>query len=129
MRKVPRSLAFAGVLLLLVISLSGCTVGRFAWVYPQSHFAPPNSNIVPLGRVQAEDSIVWVFFPVMQDADLQETVHQMAIKQKGGDILIDYVGITEIVLYPVPYINIYVTTYKVDGTAAKIVEIGKKELR
>lgn len=128
MRKVPRSLAFAGVLLLLVISVSGCTIGSNAWLNPQSHFDYPNSNIVPIGRAQAEASGEMGLFPTTMDADLMEQVINDAIKQKGGDMLIDYTLTTIIKMYPIVFLNFYQTTYKVDGTVAKM-EVGKKTLR
>lgn len=128
MRKVPRNLAFAGVLLLLVVSLSGCTVASSAWLWPQSHFDYPNSNIVPIGRVQAEVSGGMSLYPSPMDADIMEQVINDALKQKGGDILVDYTLTTIVKLYPFVIISLYETTYRVDGTAAKM-EIGKKTLR
>ena len=128
MRKIPRGLAFAGALLLLVVSLSGCTVASSAWLWPQSHFDYPNSNVVPIGRVQAEVSGGMSLYPSAMDADLMEQVIQDALKQKGGDILLDYTLTTIIKMYPIVFLNLYETTYRVDGTAAKM-EIGKKMLR
>lgn len=123
-----RSIALAGVLILTLFGLEGCTVGQFAWLYPQSHFDYPNSNITPIGKVHGEASTVSVFFPVMMDADLQEEAYKNALQQKGGDMIIDFLATTEVVMYPIAFINIFKTTYKVDGTAAKM-EIGKQILR
>ncbi|MGH9993016.1 MAG: hypothetical protein ACREAZ_10320 [Nitrososphaera sp.] len=77
-----------------------------------------------MGRVQAEASTVNFLFPVVTDADLREEVIQKALKQKGGDILIDYLLKAEIS----SFLFFYTTTYKVDGTAAKMV-VGKQTLQ
>ena len=128
MRKVPQSLVFAGVLLLLVISVSGCTVGSGVSLYPQSHFDYPNSNIIPIGQVQAEVSGAVGLHPTIMDADLMEEVIMKALQQKGGDLLIDYNLSIRIKMYPLLIFNLYETVYRVNGTAAKM-EVGKQILR
>lgn len=117
-------LVLAGFLLL---SLEACSMGSFVMFFPQSHFSYPNSNVTPIGPATGESSTVSLFIPVFWDADMQEEALAKAIKQKGGDMLIDYVGTTEITMFPLMFINIYMTTYKVEGTVAKM-ELGKQIL-
>lgn len=128
MSTIGRSKTVTGLLLALALSVTGCTVGRITTPIANSHFDYPNSNITPLGRVTGESSLLWVFFPVMQDADLQEEAYQKALAQKGGDMLLDAVSITKITMIPIPYIPLYYTSYEIEGTAAKM-EIGKQTLR
>ena len=121
--KIMRSTTFIGILLCLALAMFGCTIGTGATLQPQSHFAFPNSNVIPLGKVHGKATTV-SFFPSPMDADLQEQAVQNALRQKGGDILIDYTYSYKIVSWIIP---IYTTTIKVDGTACKI-EIGEQEL-
>lgn len=121
---LARWLNVVGILVLSLTFVTGCTVGSAISLRPQSHFDYPNSNVTPLGRVQAEGSTVNFLFPVVTDADLREEVIQKALKQKGGDILIDYLLKAEIS----SFLFFYTTTYKVEGTAAKMV-VGKKTLQ
>lgn len=124
--QLKKKLGLLGVLAVLVSCAAGCTAGSGFSLRPQSHFDYPNSNVVPLGRVQAEVSKTSLFFPQVLDADLQEEVIHKALKQKGGDILLDYVLKTEITMVPLVFLNFFTTTYKVDGTAARM-KIGKRE--
>ena len=110
-----------------IVLLSGCTVGSGVALKPQSHFSYPNSNVTPLGRVTGEASTSGLV-PVTYDADLEEEAIQIALKEKGGDILIDYLATTTITMFPLLLLNIYTTTVRVDGTAAKMT-IGQQRLR
>lgn len=111
----------------LSVLLAGCTVGSGVALKPQSHFSYPNSNVTPLGRVTGEASTSGLL-PVTYDADLEEEAIQIALKEKGGDILIDYVATTTITAFPLLIITVYTTTVRVDGTAAKMT-IGQQQLR
>lgn len=128
MRRVTPIVVIAMVSVILLGSTFGCTAGRFTMPFPNSHFDYPNSNITPLGRVTGESSTVSLFFPVMQDADIQEEAYTSALAQKRGDLLIDGLATTKITLYPLMFINVFVTTYKVEGIAAKM-DLGKQILR
>lgn len=123
---LPRSLSLS-LLISIVLTWSGCTVGSSAWLYPQSHFDYPNSNVVPLGRVQGEATGSVGLIPTSMDADLMEEAIQKALQQKGGDLLVDYTGTTIIKMYPLVFLNLYQTTFMVEGTAAKM-EVGKQIL-
>lgn len=111
----------------LSVLLAGCTVGSGVALKPQSHFSYPNSNVTPLGRVTGEASTSGLL-PVTYDADLEEEAIQTALKEKGGDILIDYIATTTITAFPLLIITVYTTTVRVDGTAAKMT-IGRQQLR
>lgn len=127
MRATVRSIVVAGVGVALAIATVGCTIGSATWVSPQSHFDYPNSNVIPIGRVQGEASGPVSLFPSPMDADVMEEAIQNALKQKGGDILLNYSGTFTVTLYPILF-NFYKTTYTVEGTAAKM-EIGKQMLK
>jgi hypothetical protein len=114
--------------MVLAIFNVGCSVGSGFRLISQSHFDYPNSNVTPLGRVQAEGSTTNLFYPTVEDLDLMEEVIQAALKQKGGDVLLDYLWTFKITMVPLLIVNVFTTTYKVDGTAAKM-EIGKKPIR
>ena len=109
----------------LAAGFAGCTVGSSAWLYPQSHFDYPNSNVIPLGAARGEASTTTIFIPVQMDGDLKQEAIQNALQAKGGDILVDFVQTTKVV--QVPFLPIYTATITVEGTAAKM-EIGKQIL-
>lgn len=109
-------------------ALAGCTVGSSVALKPQSHFSYPNSNVTPIGRVRGEATTQSIFAPNFMDADVELEAIQAALKEKGGDVLIDYVLSTKTTMIPLFILNVFVTTYTVEGTAAKMV-IGKRELR
>jgi hypothetical protein len=110
--------------------ITGCVAGTAAFLKPQSHFDFPNSNVIPLGKVQGEASKTDFIIANPFDADVQEEAIQNALKQKGGDLLIDYVTYYKVTFIPfIPIVNwFYFTTIKVDGTACKM-EIGEKTLK
>ena len=105
---------------------SGCTMAGGAWVKPQSHFDFPNSNIIPLGKVTGKASSTTCLMPGFMDVDLEERAVNEALKQKGGDVLIDYTYSfkSTVPLIPIVFFN----DAEVDGTACKM-EIGKQELK
>ena len=113
-----------GVLLVLTSFMVGCshTIGDFI---PNSHFAYPNSNVEPLGQVTAEVSKTRFLITKAVDKDFIEEVMNAALKEKGGDVLLNYKMTTTTTAYP---FFITTTTLRLDGTAAKMT-IGRKELR
>jgi len=111
--------------LLITLALSGCSfkVGDFV---PNSKFAFPNSNVEPIGNVSAEVSKMGFFNAVSVDKVLIDEVMNKALKEKGGDLLINYkmeTTVTSFVILP-----IYQTTLKVEGTACKMT-VGRQELK
>ncbi|MBM3301667.1 MAG: hypothetical protein FJY85_17175 [Deltaproteobacteria bacterium] len=127
MGKVVRSVAFAGACLFLSLSTVGCTIATGVWPVPQSHFAYPNSNVIPLGEGKGEASDTSFGLPsIGMDPDLMQQAVQAAIQTKGGNLLVDYDLYFEI--STIPGLPIYTTTWRVEGTVAKM-EIGKQILK
>lgn len=110
----------------IVLSAVGCTQTFFTGFDPQSHFDYPNSNVIPIGKTVGEASITGVFVPPFRTAELEEEAINNALKQKGGDILINYMVFEKRTI--IPLLPIYPLTVRVEGTAAKM-EIGTQILR
>lgn|SRR3990167_3201858 len=117
---------FAGVLFSMAGALVGCTVGSGAYQRPQSHFDFPNSNVIPLGQAHGEATTSAFGRLSIMDADLQEQAILNALKEKGGDLLINVTYTYKLTAFPI--IPIYTTTITADGTACKM-EIGKQILK
>lgn len=114
-----------GVSVLVVLLLSiGCTQHYLVGFIPQSHFDYPNSNVIPIGRVVGEASVTKIFMPPFPTAELEEEAVQNALKQKGGDVLINYAKFQDMTTI-LGFIS--TLTIRVEGTAAKM-EIGKQKL-
>lgn len=128
MVRIRESVIFVMVSLCLALVLTGCNIAGGAFLKPQSHFDFPNSNVVPIGRVTGEASDSSIFIADMFRGDLEEQAVQNALKQKGGDLLIDYTMYYEVKMIPLMVINLFTTTVRVEGTAAKM-EIGEKMLK
>jgi len=92
----------------------------------QNKFVFPNSDLTPLSTVHAEKSETsFLTAPPMDKAELDELTRE-ALQQKGGDTLIDYVVSSEVTF--IPPIPVYLTTVSLDGTAVRVVEIGRQQL-
>ncbi len=115
------------VLLILIVALTGCTM-KFGMMIPNDRFAYPNSNVEPLGRVTATVSKGSWFTPQMADKQMYEELKSQALKQKGGDMIIDAKLTTKITMYPLLYFYYFNTELSIDGTAAKQT-IGRQELK
>lgn len=116
----------AALLISIVVTTSlGCTM-KMGMFIPNSKFAYPNSNIEPLGNVMGSAS-KWGFLAAPPiDQEMLDTSMNNALKQKGGDLLINMKMSAEVLMIPV--IPIYRTELVVQGTAAKMT-VGKQELR
>ena len=125
MGKVKRDLLASMVGLFLVLSAGGCTIASGVWPVPQSHFAYPNSNVLPLGPGKGEASTMGFGMPDIMDVDLMEAAVQSAIREKGGDLLVDYYLFYDIKTY---FPMVHSITWRAEGTVAKM-EIGKQKLR
>ena len=127
MCKLLRRLMSGVVVLAMFIASVGCTI-KLGMFLPNSNFAYPNSNVEPLGRVTGSASKTTVFSAAIVDKEMLDTAYANALKQKGGDLLINYKLTTETTMIPIPFIPIFITELKVDGTAAKMT-VGKQELK
>lgn len=111
----------------VMCSMSGCTM-KMGMYFPNDRFAYPNSNVEPLGHVTGWASESGWFSAPMVDKKLMDAAISDALKQKGGDMLINYKMTTSVTMIPIPIVSYFITELKVDGTAAKMT-IGKQELR
>jgi len=125
MKKMFEKSGYKIFIILIVSVFFGCTtkIGQFR---PNSHFAFPNSNVKPLGHVSAQISRTDFLFPKPVDKEMIDEVISKALKQKGGDLLINYKLSTDVTW--IPYIPIYFTKVRVSGTACEMT-IGRQYLK
>jgi len=113
-----------------VLALSGCTVASQYSPLPQSNFAYPNSNVIPLKHAEGEASRTYIAPFQIPDftsgAVLQDAITN-ALQNSGGDLLVDgdYKLKTKMIWLWV--VEVYTVTANVGGTAAKM-ELGKRNL-
>lgn len=125
---IGQSRTVIGFLLALALLVTGCTVATGTIPVANSHFAYPNSNVIPLGEGKGEATEASFFYlGGFMDPALMEEAVQAAIKTKGGDLLIDYDLYFRLIYIPFIF-PIYVTTWGAEGTVAKM-EIGKQKLQ
>lgn len=75
----------------LGLAATGCAIGSSSQS-PQSHFAFPNSNVIPLGQAQGKVSKLCGILIVQWDfpnADMQEQATQQALQKANADSLIN----------------------------------------
>ncbi len=125
--RTTKCTAWFALALMLAIVTAGCTI-KMSQLAPNTHFAYPNSNITPLGPVSAETSRTTVIMAKAVDQQMLDEVFGKALKEKGGDFLINAKITTTVTMIPIPILNIFITTLKVDGTAVKQT-IGQQQLR
>ena len=104
----------------LLLTVTACTGPSAIYERSQSHYDFPNSNIRPLGAVTVELSRTSAFFPRITDPDLEEEAILTALADSNGDILIDGLYIWNSTFIPLPFVRIYNTTLRIEGTAAKM---------
>ena len=114
-------LVFIGIIGLFI---SSCTTVAYD-LHAQSHYAYPNSNIIPLGEAVGQASQTTFFTPPQLSGAVERQAVAAALQTKpGADLLLNYVS--EAKLITVWFIFIF--DYTVHGTAAKM-EVGGKPLR
>jgi len=125
MKMVFGKLGYKIFMVFLAFALFGCTykIGEFS---PNSHFAFPNSNVKPLGFVAAEVSKTGIFVAPPVDKEMIDELMDKALKQKGGDLLINYKTSTSVTFFPI--IPIYITKVRLTGTACEMT-IGRQYLK
>lgn len=114
------------LIVLLAFTFFGCTM-KMGEFMPNSHFAFPNSNVKPLGHVSAEISKTTILVPSMVDKEMIDELMDKALKQKGGDLLINYKASTSVTYIPIG-IPIFITKVRLDGTACEMT-IGRQYLK
>jgi len=87
--KRAKCITISCVIFCIALVLIGCsfTVGDFV---PNNKFAFPNSNVEPIGFVSAEVTKIGFFNAVSVDKAFLDEVMSKALKEKGGDLLINY---------------------------------------
>ncbi|MBS2017708.1 MAG: hypothetical protein JST00_32820 [Deltaproteobacteria bacterium] len=111
---------------LAVTLLSGCTLGSSSQS-PQSHFAYPNSNVIPMGEARGSHSRLCgllIFNWGAPDGDDQEAATKEALERANADILINVR--TDSAQQIIPML-INICKVSVRGTAAKM-EVGRQQL-
>ena len=114
------------VIVFLLLAQSACTGPSLYAPLPQSGFATPNSDVVPLGHVKATVSRTYIGpfqNPVYGDALTRRDAYEQALKGTDGDLIID--GDFTVRSTIVPIVFQFVTVQAtVEGTAAKISTVG-----
>ncbi len=122
-RRISQALS----ILVSTLLTTGCTVGQFHRLGPQSHFSFPNSNVKDLGPVNVKltgTSSLWIF-PSFMTSEVDQKVFNAAISEvDGADLVLDYARTTIIK----EFLGIYWTEEYLEGTAARM-EVGQQHLR
>lgn len=118
-RKIP-------IVVSLLLAQCACTGPSLYAPLPQSGFATPNSDVVPLGHVKATVSRTYIGpfqNPVFGDAIMRCDAYEQALKGSDGDIIIDgdFAVRSTIVPIGLQFVTVQGT---VEGTAAKIATVG-----
>ena len=110
---------------------SGCVTTNALGYIPESNFSFPNSNVSPMQSVSASTTSVAFGFiaPGLSGSTIKETIDKAKAESPGADTLLNVVGNVQLTTVPLLLIpgNIFVTTVRVQGVAAKM-EVGKQEL-
>lgn len=116
------------VVMSFIVTAMGCS-SKFGMMMPSDRFAYPNSNIEPLGRVNATVSSLNLFVCKKVDKEMYHEARHKALQQHGGDMILNAKFTTTVTVYPIvpPIIAPCLTELTVDGTAAKQT-IGRQEL-
>jgi len=101
----------------LVLALAGCTTVLGTNIATDS-VVPPTAGIEPLGRVHGAVSTGQWFWAREADKQMYDEAKRVALKQKGGDLLINAKITTTLTSYLALY---YKTEVAIEGTAAKLV--------
>jgi hypothetical protein len=106
---------------------TGCSL-KLGNIGEKTHFSYPNSNIKPLGHVQASKSKRSFIIPPTLTADDVRGLMNDALSQKAGaDLIINYKVDTQITVIPIPIFTIYTLELTLSGTAVSM-EVGQQEL-
>ncbi len=109
-------------LVLLLGASQACTTGHSDFIQA-SHYTFPNSNVVPMGTVSGKVS-KWTLFSakLIDETVAREAIYE-ALRQKGGNMLINYTASTTTTAIPIPPIflaMVFRTVYTVEGMACTV---------
>lgn len=96
---------------------------------PSSHFIYPNSNVRALGPVSVmKVGNVSVNVPQLRSGEHDLEIYKEALAQvPEANMIIDYYKITTATMIPLPWVSLFFTTTKFEGTAAKV-EVGEQNI-
>jgi hypothetical protein len=106
-----------------MFAFSGCST-KFGDFAEQTHFSFPNSNVKPLGHVEAS-KVKWGFVipPSLTADDVREMINEALAQKAGADLVINYKTDTKVTGIPF----VYKLTMTLSGTAVSM-EVGEQEL-
>jgi hypothetical protein len=116
----------------LLLALAGCGGPSLYAPLPQSGFALPNADFLPLNHVKATVSHTY-FMPFEMptgggNGTMQREAYLQAMKGSDGDLIIDGDYTTKTTLYPLAVVTLMVVQGTVEGTAAKVKTVGSRNL-
>lgn len=100
----------------LLLAVAGCTTVLGTNIATDS-VVPPTTAIEPLGRVHGAVSTGQWFWAREADKQMYDEAKRAALKQKGGNLLINAKITTTLTSYLAIY---YKTEVAIDGTAARL---------
>lgn len=114
-------------IIITMFAFSGCST-KFGDFAEQTHFSFPNSNVKPLGHVEAS-KIKWGFVipPSLTADDVREMINEVLAQKAGADLVINYKTDTKFTVIPIPIFSVYKLTMTLSGTAVSM-EVGEQEL-
>ena len=116
-----------GVVLAILGLGSACTVTSGRYI-PSSRFTYPNSNVVSLGNVTGESARWSIITAATIDGTVAQEAIRQALRQKGGQMLINFTMTTTTTTIPTPFfIPIYRTSFRVEGMACSM-DVGIQKL-
>ena len=119
--------------LTLVFGIAACTGPSVYVPMPQSNFVPPNSTAAGTNQhVKATVSSTYIYpfqNPIIPDARQQREAYAKALQGSDGDLIVDGYFAVRSTLIPLMFIQVYNVQSTVEGTAVKVVEIGRRPLQ
>lgn len=125
---MKKYLSFLALGTTIALVFTGCTAGVATRTGAQTHFDYPNSNITPLGPVQAKFSTPVTVFGDIRTSATDELYYNTAIeKVNGANMLLDYVVSTKY-KWVWCILTFNWTKVEIEGTAARM-EVGQQKLK
>jgi hypothetical protein len=113
--------------------IAACTGPSVYVPMPQSNFVPPNSTAANTQQhVKATVSSTYIYpfqNPIIPDARQQREVYAKALQGSDGDLITDGYFAVRSTLIPLFFIQVYNVESTVEGTAVRVVEIGRRPLQ
>jgi hypothetical protein len=112
------------------LMVAGCTTSSNV-LSQQSKFVYANGDYALQGRASAERKYIRLFSaPEMGQAEFRDLERQALASKPGTDILVDYLVSSDVTQVPFQFFPIVTfTTFRVEGTAVRFVELGRQQFR